>query len=107
MTIEVMLLALASTVRPMSLAAVYALAGSEAPRRLMLIYIIAGLAFTIGFGLLVIWAFSGVSTHSGADRPKGIAEIVSGVAILIFAALLITGRVGGPHADDAPNPHAV
>ena len=71
MTIEVVLLALASTVRPTSLAAVYALVGSESPRRLMIVYITAGLTFTIAFGLLVIWAFNGVDINSGQRRDEG------------------------------------
>ena len=103
MTIEVVLLALASTIRPTSLAAVYALVGNEAPRRLMTVYIAAGLAFTIAFGLLVIWAFNGVDINSGTDETKGIAEIVGGVLVLTFAVLVRTGHVGGPHADDAPD----
>ena len=103
MTIEVVLLALASTVRPTSLVAVYALVGHESPRRLMLAYIIAGLTFTIAVGLLVIWAFSGVDVDSGSEKTKGIAEIAGGVVALTFAVLLATGRVGGPHTDDAPD----
>jgi Sap, sulfolipid-1-addressing protein len=103
MTIEVILLALASTVRPTSLAAVYALVSSESPRRLVLVYITAGLTFTIAFGLLVIWAFNGVAIHSGRDETKGIAEIIGGIVALTFAVLILTGHVGGPHADDAPD----
>jgi Sap-like sulfolipid-1-addressing protein len=103
MTIEVVLLALVSTVRPTSLAAVYALVGTEFPRRLMVAYITAGLTFTVAFGLLVIWAFNGVDINSGSDETKGIAEIAGGVVALIFAVLLLTGHVGGPHADDAPD----
>ena len=103
MTIEVVLLALASTVRPTSLAAVYALVSSQSPRRLMIVYIIAGLAFTIAFGLLVIWVFHGVVVDSGRDETKGIAELVGGIVVLIFATLLHSGRISGPQADDAPN----
>ena len=103
MTIEVILLALASTVRPTSLVAVYALVGNESPRRLMVVYIIAGLTFTIAFGLLVIWAFSGVDINSGSDETKGIAELAGGLVVLTFAVLVLTGHVGGPHADDAPD----
>jgi hypothetical protein len=102
-TVEVVLLALASTVRPTSLAAVYALVGSESPRRLMIVYIAAGLTFTIAFGLLVIWAFNGVDINSGTDEAKGIAELIGGIVVLTFAVLLSTGHVGGPHTDDAPD----
>ena len=103
MTIEVVLLALASTVRPTSLAAVYVLVGSESPRRLMIVYISTGLVFTIAVGLLVIWAFNGVDINSGSDKTKGVAEIVAGIVVLAFAVLLRTGHFGGPHPDDAPD----
>jgi hypothetical protein len=101
-TIEVVLLALASTVRPTSLAAVYALVNSESPRRLTIVYITAGLTFTLAFGLVVIGAFHGVKIDSGKDETKGIAQIAGGIALLTFALLIRTGRIKGPHASDAP-----
>jgi hypothetical protein len=103
MTIEVILLALASTIRPTSLVAVYALVGNQSPRRLMLVYITAGITFTIAVGLLVIWVFSGVDVNSGSDETKSIAELAGGIVALTFAVLVLTGHVGGPHADDAPD----
>ena len=104
MTIEIILLALASTVRPTSLAAVYALLASESPRRLMIVYVVAGLAFTVAFGLLVVLAFHGINVSSGSSRARGVAEIVGGAAMLVFAAAVRTGRIGGRHPDDAPGP---
>jgi len=103
MTIEVVLLALASTIRPTSLAAVYVLLSSTSPRRLMIVYITTGLAFTIGFGLLVIWAFNGVDINSGSDKTKGIVELAGGILVLAFALVVRTGHLGGPHPDDAPD----
>lgn len=104
MTIEIILLALASTIRPTSLAAVYAVLSTGAPRRLMIVYIATGLAFTVGFGLLVVLAFHGVNVSSGSDRVRGIAEIAGGGAMLVFGAFVLTGRIGGRHPDDAPGP---
>jgi len=98
-TFEVILLALASTIRPTSLAAVYTLLSSPAPRRLMIAYVIAGLTFTIAFGALVVWAFHGIAVSSGTDRAKGIGDIAAAVVVLGFAALVLTGRISGPHAD--------
>ena len=99
MTFEVILLALASTIRPTSLAAVYTLLSSPAPRRLMIAYVIAGLTFTIAFGALVVWAFHGIAVSSGTDRAKGIGDIAGSVLVLGFAVLVLTGRISGPHAD--------
>jgi hypothetical protein len=105
MTIEVILLALASTVRPTSLAATYALLASAAPRRLMTAYVLAGLAFTVLFGLVVVLAIGGINIGAGSSRTKAEAEIVGGVVALVLAWLVRTGRfkVGGP-AGDLPRP---
>lgn len=106
MTIEVLLLALTSTIRPTSLAAVYALVSSGEPRRLMTAYTLAGLAFTVAFGLLIIWAFNGIDVNSGTDKTKGVAEIAGGVVAIAFGFLVRSGRIRGPQADDAPDvPH--
>src|SRR4051794_142777 len=69
----------------------------------MIVYTAAGLTFTIAVGLLVVGAFQGVDINSGTDRTKGIAEIASGIVALAFALGVLTGRIGGAHADDAPN----
>lgn len=104
MTLEIILLALASTVRPTSLAAVGALLSAAVPRRLMTAYVTAGLAFTVTFGLVVIWAFQGVDVDAGSDRTRAIAEIAGGLVALGFALALLTGRLGGPQPDEAPKP---
>lgn len=102
MTVEIVLLALASSIRPSSLAAVYALLSAPAPRRLMVAYVASGLVFTIAFGLLVVGLLHGIGVHNGTDETKAIAEIVAGGVMLGFAVLVQRGRVGGPRADDAP-----
>ena len=103
MTIEIVLLALASTVRPTSLAAVYALLAAPAPRRLLTAYVIAGLAFTIAFGLLVIWAVGGITAGAGTSTTKGIVELVAGLLAIVFAVLVHTGRVTWRQGAEAPD----
>lgn len=102
MIVEIIVLAMASTIRPTSLAAMYALLAHESRRALMLAYVIAGLAFTIVFGVVVVYAFNGLHLHAGTGRTKHIAEIVGGVAALAFGIALLFGRVGGPRAREAP-----
>lgn len=102
MTVEIVLLALASSIRPSSLAVVYALLSADAPRRLMVAYVVAGLAFTLAFGVVVVGLLHGIHVHNGTDRTKAVAEIVAGVVMLGFAVLVQRGRVAGPRADDAP-----
>jgi hypothetical protein len=101
-TIEIILLALASSIRPTSLAAVYAVLSTDEPRRLMIAYIVAGLAFTIAFGLLVIGVAGGVDMNAGSSETKAVAEVLAGAIVLGFAFAVRTGRIGGPRADDAP-----
>jgi len=94
MTIELIALALATAIRPTSLAAVYALLSARSPRRLMTAYVVAGVAFTITIGVVVIWVFNGINVQSGSGRTKGIAEIVGGLLALCFGVLVLVGRVG-------------
>jgi len=102
--VELILLALASTIRPTSLAAVYAILSGDAPRRLLTAYVAAGAAFTITVGLIVLLAFDGIQTQPGSGRAKGIAEVAGGVVALAFGVLVLTGRVLGARPDDAPRP---
>ena len=102
MTIEIIALAMASMIRPTSLAATYALLAHNSRRTLMLAYVVGGLVFTIGFGLIVVYSMHGIHIHPGTGRTKAIAEIVGGAAALVFGVALLTGRVQGPHAREAP-----
>ena len=101
-TLELIVLALATAVRPTSLAAVYALLSTSAPRRLMTLYVIAGIAFTLAVGLLVILALHGVQITSSSSQAKAIAEIIGGVVILVFGVLLLIGRIGRTPAREEP-----
>ena len=103
MTIEIILLALASAVRPTSLVAVWALVRESPPTRLMVAYLAAGLAFTVTVGVAVIFAFSGIDIHAGTDRTKAIAEILAGVLALGLGIAVLAGRVRvGGVADGRP-----
>jgi Sap, sulfolipid-1-addressing protein len=92
-TIEIIVLALASAVRPTSLVAVYALVRERSPSRLMAAYVAAGLIFTLGVGATVVWACSGIALHAGTDRTKAIAEIVAGALALGFGGAVLAGRI--------------
>ena len=93
MIIEVILLALASTVRPTSLAAVSALLGRDASRRLMVAYVTGGLIFAFLFGLVVVTVFHGVHIDPGADQAKGIADLIGGAVALLFGGAVLLGLV--------------
>jgi hypothetical protein len=101
---EIIVLALASTVRPTSLAAVYALLTHDSRRSFLLAYVVTGLAVTIAFGLLVVYAFHGIHPHFGRDKSKSIADLIGGAAAVLFGLAVLTGHVGGK-GHDAPAPH--
>jgi hypothetical protein len=100
--IEIVALALASTVRPTSLAAVSAILAHTSRRRLLLAYIAAGLAFTIAFGVVVVGAFHGIQLGAGSSRTKGIANVAGGVIALLFGCAVLTGLVRRRPDHDAP-----
>ena len=102
MIIEILVLALASTVRPTSLAALSAILSHDSRRRLLIVYAAAGLAFTLSFGALVVFALHGIHLHSGSDRTKGVADIVGGVAALLIGCALLTGRTRRRSDHDVP-----
>jgi hypothetical protein len=93
MTVEVLLLALASTVRPSSFVAVFALVREPSPSRLMTAYVIAGLAFTCAVGVVVVWVCGGIGLNGGTHRTKSIAEMVAGALALGLAAAVVLGRL--------------
>jgi hypothetical protein len=101
-TFEIIVLALASTIRPTSLAAVYALIAGDSRRGLMTAYVAGGLAFTLAFGAIVVGISHGIHVHSGTDRTKAIADIAGGSVMLLFGLGLLTGRIHRSRTDDAP-----
>jgi hypothetical protein len=101
-TFELIVLALATAVRPTSLAVVYALLGGSSPRQYMVAYVLAGAAFTITFGFLVIWIFHGIAIHPGSSQTRAVAEICGGVISITLGVLLLTGRIGKGSAREAP-----
>ena len=103
MTFDVILLALGSTIRPTSLAALYTLLSSEQPRRMMIAYLISGLLATVAFGLLVLLAFGGIQLSHGGSTPKGVAEIIGGVVALVFGGLVWRNRISVRRSGDAPH----
>jgi Sap, sulfolipid-1-addressing protein len=80
---------------------VYALlARGRSPSRLLTAYVVAGLAFTIAVGVIVIAAFGGAHIEAGSRQTKGIAQIIAGVLAIAFGFAALTGHVGG--RADAP-----
>jgi hypothetical protein len=87
---EVIVLALASALRPAGVAATYALLSASHPRRVLIAYILAGFAFSVTIGAIVVVAFNGADIKYGTT-VESVIELVAGSAALGFAAGLATG----------------
>src|SRR5262245_59881838 len=70
----------------------------------MLAYVVAGLTFTLAFGLLVVGAFHGVHVGTGTDRTKAIADIVGGLVLVAFGFVVLTGHASERPRREAPGP---
>jgi Sap, sulfolipid-1-addressing protein len=95
-TFEVIVLALASALRPAGIAATYALLSASHPRRVLIAYIVAGFAFSVALGAIVVVAFNGADIKYGGTTVESVIELVAGSAALGFAAGLATGRAQLP-----------
>ncbi len=100
MNVDVIVLALASALRPSGVAALYALLSASHPRRVLMAYIFAGFTFSVAIGVLVVAAFGGAEIHYGGTVAESI-ELLAGVAALGFAAGVATGRAEPPSRRDA------
>jgi hypothetical protein len=92
-SLESILLALVNAIRPAGLAAVYALLGAPEPRRLLLVYIAAGFAWSVTVGLLVVLALHGAQVAAGTSTASAVVSLGLGAAGLGFAAAFASGRV--------------
>jgi MFS family permease len=96
---EVLVLALSTVVRPTSAAAVFAMLAAARPTRLLLAYIIAGAAFSGGFGVVVVILLSGWTRPEAQDDVRAVIGIVVGAVSLGYAAGVLSGRVRKPAGD--------
>jgi hypothetical protein len=103
-SVEAVVLALASAIRPStSLAAVYALLSTSRPRQLLAPFIAAGFAVSAGIGVLVVSVLHGVDLPGGRSDFTAFVDIAAGVAALGFAAGVLSGRVSRPRRRSEPS----
>jgi Sap, sulfolipid-1-addressing protein len=99
-TIEVIILALASALRPAGVAALYALLSASHPRRVLIAYLVAGYTFSVAIGVLVVVAFGGADIRFGGT-VEDLIELLAGTAALGFAAGVAAGRAELPSRGSA------
>jgi Sap, sulfolipid-1-addressing protein len=95
-SLDVIVLALASAPRPAGLAALYALLSASHPRRVLVAYVAAGFTFSAAIGVLVVAAFDGAGIEYGGRSAEYLIELLAGVAALGFAVGLWSGRAQLP-----------
>jgi Sap-like sulfolipid-1-addressing protein len=88
-SVQALALALLSTVRPTTAAAVWAMLVGPRPRRLLAAYLAAGMAVSIPVGVVVVVLLGGAFPRSEATR--GVLLIVLGVLALLAAAAVQLG----------------
>jgi hypothetical protein len=96
MSAEVFVLGLASAARPTGIAVVYALLSTPQPRRLLFAYIVAGAAWSVAIGVIVVGLLKGVHVHDESSNLEGAVDLLGGVAALGFAAGMATNRLMPP-----------
>jgi hypothetical protein len=104
-TLEVIVLALASALRPAGVAALYALLSASHPRRVLIAYIVAGFTFSVAIGVLVVVAFGGADIRFGGT-VEDLIELLAGTAALGFAAGVAAGRAELPSRANATGPES-
>jgi hypothetical protein len=78
---------------------VLAILATPRPTRLLLAYIISGLAFSGGIGVVVVILLSGWTRPGTQDEARALIGIVIGGVSLGYAAGLLSGRVPRPAGD--------
>ena len=92
MSSDVLVLALISTVRPTTAAAVWAMLVGKQPRRLLAIYLLAGLAVSLTIGIGGVLLLGGTFQPRPFHEFRGYVFTVLGVASLLAAVLVLLGR---------------
>lgn len=93
MSIEALVLAVMSALRPAGLGAVSALLASPRPTRPLAAFVAAGLTMSVVSGVIVVTALHGVRVETGTSTVNAIIELSGGTAALGFAVGFASGRV--------------
>jgi hypothetical protein len=100
MSIEALVLALTAVVRPTSLAAVVAMLSTRAPQRLLVAYLVAGLAFSLSVGALVVVLLDGLHSTRASPAVRPVLDLVLGACALGGAVAVWIGWL--PRSRSAP-----
>jgi hypothetical protein len=93
-SVQALFLSLTAVVRPTTLAAVLAMLATRRPRQLLAAYVAAGVVFSVGVGLLVVFVLGGVADSDSLSAYRPLIDTVLGVCCLGYAALAGSGVLG-------------
>jgi hypothetical protein len=99
MSLDALVLALASVIRLTSLAAVYAMLSAARPARLLTAYIVAGFAFSAGVGIVLVILLGVPAGPKGPEDVRAVIAFVLGAISLGYAAGLLIERLLRPRRD--------
>lgn len=103
MTVEVVVLALSAVARPTSAAVVAVMLSTRRPQRLLTCYVVAGLAFSLGVGALVLVLVEGLDPEA-ARTARPAVDVVLGLAALAYAGATMSGHLPRRAPDRAGSP---
>jgi hypothetical protein len=88
---EVLTLAVVSIVRPTTAAAVWAMLVGSRPRRLLAVYLLAGMAVSLTVGIAVVLAVGDAFSARSASHLRGMVLVVLGSIALLGAVAVRLG----------------
>jgi Sap, sulfolipid-1-addressing protein len=94
MSTEALVLAITTVIRPTSVAAVLAMLAASRPHRLLVAYILGGLAFSFAVGTLVVVLLGGLRSAGLSSGVRPLLDLLLGACALVYAAITVLG--GGP-----------
>ena len=91
MSSEALLLALSTVIRPTTVAALIAILAHTHPHRLLVSYIVGGLAFSLTVGAMIVVLLRGVGLALSSTTSRPVLDIVLGGAALGYASAVWAG----------------
>ena len=91
MSSEAILLALSTVIRPTTVAALFAILAHSHPHRLLVAYIVGGLAFSLTVGAMIVVLLRGVGLVLSSTTSRPVLDIVLGGAALGYASAAWAG----------------
>src|SRR4051794_10833753 len=101
MSVDALILAVVSIIRPMSVAAVYAMLSAARPTHLLATYVAAGFVFSAGIGIVLVTLLGISAGRRAPEEVRAVIPLLLGAVSLSYATGLLTGWAQAPVPDHA------